>query len=85
MSKTNQNIRAARRIRDYCWKMNHYGECSTSACDLYDAERGQCMVAPDLDKRGIKPQHWKLPLTEIEREIDIANAVMGMDTRARRD
>lgn len=85
MSKTSQNIRAARRIRDYCWKMNHYGECFTSACDLYDTERGQCMVAPDLDKQGIKPQHWKLPLTEIEREIDIANEVMGIDIKARRD
>lgn len=85
MSKTSQNIRAARRIRDYCWKMNYYGECFTSACDLYDAERGQCMVAPDLDTRGIKPQHWKLPPTEIERQIDIANEVMGMDMRERRD
>lgn len=85
MSKTSQNVRAARRIRDYCRKMSHYGECFTSAYDLYDTERGQCMVAPDLDKRGIKPQHWKLPLTEIEREIDIANEVMGIDIRARRD
>ena len=85
MSKISQNIRAARRIRDYCWKMNHYGECSTSVCDLYDTERGQCMVAPDLDKRGIKPQHWKLPLTETEREIDIANKIMGIDIKARRD
>lgn len=85
MSKTSQNVRAARRIKNYCWTMNHYGECSTSACDLYDAERGQCMVTPDLDKRGIKPQHWKLPPTEIEREIDIANEVMGMDIRVRRD
>ena len=83
MSKTSQNIRAARRIRDYCRKMNHCGECSTSVCDLYDTERGRCMVAPDLDKRGIKPQHWKLPLTEIEREIDIANKIMGIDIKAR--
>ena len=43
------------------------------------------MAAPDLDKRGIKPQHWKLPLTETEREIDIANTIMGIDIKARCD
>ena len=43
------------------------------------------MVAPDLGKRDIKPQYWKLPLTETEREIDIANKVLGIDIKARRD
>lgn len=85
MSKTSQYIRAARRIRDYCWRMNHDGGCFTSACDLYDAERVYCMAAPDLGERDIKPQYWKLPPTETEREIDIANEVMGMDMRVRRN
>ena len=43
------------------------------------------MVAPFLGRRDIKPQHWKLPLTVTEREIDIANEVMGIDIKARRD
>lgn len=85
MSKTSPYIRAARRLRDYCWRMNYNGGCFTAACDLYDAERGQCMVAPDLGRRDIKPQYWKPPLTETEREIDIANEVMGMDMRVRRN
>lgn len=85
MSKTSPYIRAARRLRDYCWRMNYDGRCFTAACDLYDAERGECMVAPDLGRRDIKPQYWKPPLTETEREIDIANKVMGIDIKARRD
>ena len=85
MSKTSPYIRAARRLRDYCWRMNYDGRCFTAACDLYDAERGECMVAPDVGRRDIKPQDWKPPLTETEREIDIANEVMGMDMRVRRN
>lgn len=77
MSKTPQYIRAARKIKDHCWKVLLSNKsCLEAGCKLFDEEEWKCkLVSEDI----VNPCVWDLPPTDAEVAIDIANEVMGFE------
>lgn len=77
MSKTPQYIRAARRIKDHCWRVILSGKnCLEAGCQLFDEEEWKCKLASE---DMVKPFEWRLPPTAAEMAIDFANEVMGFE------